>query len=232
MIEKNQNALPPYSVVEPLGHGLSVVQPERGKGYRFGKDSIALACFAAEHMRQKFRVLELCSGCGVIAMTLAFLSGVSVLGAEKDAELYAMSVCGAGMNGMTNVGFVNSDVRSFDCAENAARYGKFDAVVCNPPFYKADSRPASVAPEANSELTIEFCDVCRVAAAYLNDGGKFFAVHTSSRLDEVAETCRKYGLIPKELVLDKSGKTFLLYCVKGGRSGLTVKIKEFECYTS
>lgn len=218
-------------VTEPLDGEHVVIQPQRGKGYRFGKDSIALACFAAEYVKDGAKTLELCSGCGVVGMILALKKRVTLLGVELDETLYRMSVASAERNRLTKVEFINADVRTLTDTHSGS-LGRFDAVVCNPPFYKRDSRPSIVAPSANSELTVTFDDVARTANAFLNDGGEFFFVHTASRLDEAVSVCRGYGLTPKNLVIDPNGKTFLLRCVRGGKSGLSVEVKEFACFTS
>lgn len=207
---------------EPLGGGYSIIQAVNG--YRFGTDAIALAHFAAKFVGRESRVADLCSGCGIIGIQLAIDTGAEIVGAELDGELFDMSVRSCALNGLAGVRFYNTDVRMLDSGIFDA--SAFDAVVCNPPFYKSDSKPSAVAPTANSELTVAFDDVATAAAKILKPRGDFLIVHTCARLDEIVCVCRKHGLTPKNLKINTNGKTFLLRAVKGGKDGLTVEVGE------
>ena len=210
---------------EPLDDNHAIIQ--RRDCYRFGSDAVALAHFAAKYVRRDERVFDLCSGCGIVGIQIAIETGASVVGAELDKTLCDMSVRSAVMNGLTAVEFFNADVRDGESEPFASGRGKFDAVVCNPPFYKAGSIPRAVYPQAASELTVTFGDVADRAGLLLKQGGEFFVVHTSSRLDEVLSACRERGLMPKNMTINESGKTFLVRAVNGGKAGMTVVVMKF-----
>ena len=212
-------------VAEPLDDTHAILQ--RKDCYRFGSDAVALAKFAGEYVRREQRVFDLCSGCGVVGILMAIEYGVSVVGAELDHTLCDMSVRSAAMNGLENAAFYNADIRDGGSEPFASGRGMFDAVTCNPPFYKTGSVPRLVYPQAASELTVTFDDVAARAAELLKVGGAFCLVHTSSRLDEVLCTCREHGLAPKNLKINENGKTFLLRAVKGGRAGMVVSVGKF-----
>lgn len=205
---------------EPLDDTHFIIQ--RRDAYRFGSDAVALSRFAGEYVGRGTKVFDICSGCGIIGILLAIERGASVVGAEIDSVLCDMSVRSAKMNGLSGVEFVNSDIRSFDAG--AAR---FDAAVCNPPFFKADSKPRSIAASANCELTATLYDVVCAAKRALKIGGGFYMVYTASRLDEALSLCREAGLMPKHLTLNKNGKTFLLRAVRGAKPGMTAKTEVF-----
>lgn len=207
---------------EPLDGENYIIQSENG--YRFGSDAVKLASFASARIGKTDRVYDLCSGCGVVGILLNIATGCSVRGAELDERLFDMSVRSCAYNGQSEVRFVNADVRDLTGIEPSAA---FDAVVCNPPFYKADAKKRKTAPQANSELTVTFADVVRAAKHLLKAGGAFYIVHTLSRLDEVLRTCGDAALTPKNLVVNTNGKTFLLRCVRGGKLGLTVKTEKW-----
>lgn len=206
-------------VIEPLDDTHIIIQPI--DGYRFGSDAIALYKYAAEFTDSRDAVFELCSGCGVIGISLAIERGCSVDGAEIDVELCDMSNRSAAANGLKNVAFRNVDLRDMREVKSAA----YDVVLCNPPFFKADSIAASVAPNANSELTVTLDDVVATAARLLKPGGAFGMVYTSSRLDEAIVACREHRIMPKQLTVLGGGKTFLLKAVRGGRPGMTVALQ-------
>lgn len=204
-------------VVEPLDDdGHVIIQPK--DGYRFGADAIALYKFALRFVGRGSRVFEPCSGCGVIGISLAVAADCEVVGAEIDKELCDMSNRSAVLDGLERAMFFNADVRTFEPS------GKFDCVVCNPPFFKADGKPRKTAPAATGELTVTFADIAEKARRVLKHGGAFLTVHTASRLDEVLCVCREKRLMPKTLAIINNGKAFLLKAVLGGKAGLTVEI--------
>lgn len=207
--------------IEPLDGAHSIIQS--ADGYRFGSDAVALAKFACENIADGARVFDLCSGCGIVGLLAAIEKGAHVVGAELDEKLCDMSNRSAVMNGLDAV-FHNVDVR-----ENHPVFerGAFDAVLCNPPFFKAESKPRKIAPGANSELTVTFRDIARTADTLLKQGGAFFFVHTTSRFDELFATCGEFGLALKKVIVNQNGKTFLCRATKGGRRGLAVEVKEF-----
>ncbi|MDE6401093.1 MAG: methyltransferase [Clostridiales bacterium] len=208
---------------EPLDdNGHYIIQHE--DMYRFGGDAVALYKFARRFVRRDDNVFDLCSGCGVIGILLALDCGCGVDGAEIDGALCDMSMRSCELNGLKNMRYFNIDIRTHGDALPAAGY---DAVVCNPPFFKADSKARTVAPAANSELTVTLGDVIKTSKRLLKVGGALFLVHTATRLDEALCACRDHGITPKHLVVNANGKTFMLRAVRGGKQGMIVSTEEF-----
>lgn len=206
---------------EPLGDGYYIIQSENG--YRFGSDAVALAHFAERDITWRDKVLDLCSGCGIIGIMLATTCGCEVRGVEIDKELAFMSSRSAALNGIKNFSVYVIDARTLSGEIN----GEFDAVVCNPPYYKVSSKPAAVAPHANSEISITLADVVSIAKRELKVGGALYMTHVTSRLDEVIYTCRDNGMAVKKLVINPNGKTFMIKAVRGGRPYMALEIKEY-----
>ncbi len=207
---------------EPLGDGYYIIQ--QMSGYRFGSDAVALAHYASGVIDKNSRVFDLCSGCGIIGIMLAIAGGCRVDGAEIDGTLCDMSNRACALNGLDGVKFINADIRQTDILPAA----EYDTVVCNPPYYKADSKPSSVAPQSSSELTVKLSQVVAAAKRLLKVGGSLCMVHISARLDEVLIECNRNGLAPKELIVNPNGKTFMLRAVRGGKQGMTVKVEELK----
>ena len=223
MTQKDKVKIYDNEVIEPLDAAHSIIQTT--DGYRFGEDAVALGKFACDYIKRGDAVIDLCSGCGIVGIIVEIARGAQVLGGDIDEKACDMANRSALLNGLS-ARFYKVDVR--DKAALKAAFGsvKASAVTVNPPFYKAKSKPSKVAPEASSELTVTFGDIAAAARTLLKPRGEFFVVHTSSRLDEVLCICRDNKLTPKNLVINKNGKTFLLRCVLGGGDGLTVSIKE------
>lgn len=206
---------------EPLGDGYYIIQSENG--YRFGSDAVALAHFVSGFVCKNSRVFDLCSGCGIIGIMLAISNGCRVDGAEIDNALCDMSNRACALNGLNGVHFSNTDIRNIGELPAA----EYDIVVCNPPYYKADSKPSVVAPQANSELTVTLSEVIAVAKRLLKVGGSLCMVYISSRLDEVLTECSRNGLTPKQLIVNPNCKTFMIKAVRGGKPYMELEIKEY-----
>lgn len=213
-------------IVEPLDETHSVIQPRRG--YRFGADAVALAEFASGYVRKNSVVFDLCSGCGIVGILVALgKEKIKLLGAEIDETLCDMSRRSAKMNGLADFRFYNVDIRDKTAEFSNTHKNRVDAVVCNPPYFKPDSRPRTSVPSASCELTVGLDDIVDCARRLLRSGGAFMLVYTCSRLDEALCACAAHGLTPKQLTVNTNGKTFLLRAVKGGKQGLTVGTRKF-----
>ncbi|MCH5161322.1 MAG: methyltransferase [Clostridiales bacterium] len=206
---------------EPLGGGYVVIQPI--DGYRFGSDALWLARFAGSNIARGAEALDLCSGCGVIGMLLCIEKEAHVIGAELDEALCDMSNRASYANNI-DARFINVNLNSTEIRD-VLGYHLYDAVVCNPPYFKAESKHTKIAPHANSELTIDFERIAFVASNALKMGGKFFFTHTLTRLDEIICTCVDHDLRIKKLVINKSRKTFGAMCTLGGKAGMTVEVE-------
>ncbi len=218
----NEVSLKPDEKKESLDDCHYIIQS--ADGYRFGADAVGLSKFALKYVRDGMTVFDLCSGCGIIGILIGIQKRCTVFGAEIDAQLHDMSVRSCALNGLENVVFYNADIRK-RC--DLIRPSSCDMVVCNPPFYKSGSVARKAAPAANSELTVTFDDIAETAAALLRVGGALMLVHTASRLDEILYKCTANGLMPKQLKINRNGKTFMLRAVRGGKQGLTVEIGDW-----
>lgn len=206
---------------EPFEDEYGILQ--RRDCYRFGSDAVSLAKFACRFVDAKSSVFDLCSGGGVIGMTIAIMTNAKVCGAEIDKTLHDMSVRSCLLNGLNDVKFYNADIT--DLNNEIFTPHVYDAVVCNPPYYKASSLKRNLAPTANSEITVRLSQVITAARHLLKQGGAFFVTHVTSRLDEVICECNALGLAVKEVVIRKNCKTFMLRAVFGGKQGVTVRIE-------
>src|SRR2546428_6710849 len=120
---------PTESVDKILGGALTVVQPLAG--YRFSIDSILLGRFARP--RAPERVLELGTGCGVVAiMTAAIYCPREVVALELQPELAPLAARNAMLNDLREVRVVCGDLRAHHIHGLAP--ASFDYIVANPPY--------------------------------------------------------------------------------------------------
>ncbi len=194
----------------------------------FGMDAVLLSGYAL--IRKNEKVLDLCTGNGIIPILLAAKTEASrIVGIEvqKDvADLAKRSVAANGISDKVNI--ICADIKD---TEEYFSPGVFDVVTCNPP-YMIDSHgiknPESCKAIARHEIMCNFDDVARITARMLRPGGRMFLVHRPFRLTEIFDTLTKYELEPKKMKLvypyvDREPNMVLIEAILGGKRRLSVE---------
>src|SRR5215475_5869486 len=136
------------------------------RGYRFSLDALLLAHFMT--CRRGEKIVDLGTGNGVIALTLAYLhSSLSITGVEIQPSMLDRAGRNVRLNGFQErVTISQADVRSI---QETLSPESFAAVVCNPPYRRAASGRISPNVErkiARHEISAGLADFLR-AGAYL-----------------------------------------------------------------
>ena len=180
---------------QPLGKGVFVrVSPH----HTFGTDAVLLAHFSAA--RQKDRLVDLGTGCGIIPLLL-LRDGLTqnAVGVDISPEAIRLAKQSAAENGFENLTFVESDLNEL---KGKVVFGEHTLVTCNPP-YKAPTGGIQ-----NADLTVAaarheiFCtleDIVSVAARLLRPSGRFCCCHRPERLAELMAVMTDYDIAPKRL---------------------------------
>ncbi|MEM1431136.1 MAG: methyltransferase [Pseudomonadota bacterium] len=202
-----------------LGGRLHLWQPARG--YRAGVDAVFLA--AACPARPGQSVLDL--GCGVGAASLclaARVSGLSLVGVEREAEIAMFARCNASAAGAP-LRIVQADIAALP---SQLRQHRFDHVIFNPPYFSrtrsvasADAlREGAMGEETPLEIWID------VAARRLAPKGWLTLVHKPDRLAEILPlVTSRLGGVALQPLLPRAGRAanlVILRARKGGRSPL------------
>lgn len=206
-------------------NGMYIIQNK--SEYCFTSDAVALANFV--HVSNNGRVVDLCSGSGVIGILISAKNKVQdVTLVEIQEYLTDMSRRSIEYNKIKNISVVNSRLQGIS---NTLGIGTFDCVVCNPPYKTTGSASKLSKKESiaicKHEITVTLEEIINEASALLKFGGNFYTVNKEERLTDLICLCRKYKLEPKELKILKSSKgasIVLLKCKKGGKSGLKITL--------
>lgn len=209
-----------YEKVEDLGlKGYKVIQNK--DGFCFGSDAVLLARFAK--LRKGSRVLDMCTGTGIIPVLLWGMNELSEIDAvEIVPEVSDMAKRTMELNLLSG----NIRVHCADLKNVKEMFGAhaFDAVTCNPPYMNAGGgivNPKDKLALARHEIACTLDDVVRCAKSVLKPTGKLFMVHRSDRMCDVITTLRKYNIEPKRLsiVYPSEGKAASLILVEGAVHG-------------
>ncbi len=197
--------------------------------FSFSLDAVLLARFTYVPI-QKGRLIDLCSGNGVIPLFLSTRTKGSVLGVEIQERLYNMAVRSIQYNKLEErISMIHGDIKEMP---KQLGYGKFDIVTCNPPYFPTPDKNEINENEhlaiARHEILCTLEDAIKVSSQLVRQGGKVSFVHRPSRLIDITELMRKYRLEPKrvQFVYPKPGKeanTVLVEAIKGGSPDLKIE---------
>ena len=196
-------------------------------GYRFSIDAVLIAAHAGP--RPGDTVLDLGTGCGIIAMMLAYRNPkIKVHGIEiqpKLAELAALNVAENSMNKQISIHCMDMKEVQLKMISGAA-----DLVVSNPPFRKAEAgriNPNRQRAVARHEIKITLFDIVQTAHRLLRVAGRLVTVYPAERLTDILTQMRSAEIEPKFVRIihsDKQAEARLILVEgnKGGRPGIKI----------
>ena len=206
-------------------------------GYRFvyddtlfrpGTDSFLLA--SLPRLKPKMKVCDL--GCGTGLLGLLLLQRVPslyVTGVEIQEQAVRLAEKASAENQLSaHLTFHHGDLRN---VRSYFSTGAFDLVICNPPYYPANSgymAEDSAIRTARSEVSCSLQEICQAASYLLRWGGSFCLVHKPERLTDLLYTLRQTALEPKRMrFVCKTAETapslVLIDARRGGKPGLSIE---------
>lgn len=196
--------------------------------FPFSLDSVLLARFVYVPI-QRGKLVDLCSGNGVIPFLLSERTKGQITGIEIQPEVCALAERGAVLNHLEDrVDFLCADAKQI--TDEIGR-GTCDIVTCNPPYFTMsaarDIKLNRHLAIARHELMITLADVLEIGSSLLKPGGKFAMVHRPERLVDIVEGMRAEGIEPKRLQYvhphrNKPANIVLVEGTKGGKPGVSV----------
>ena len=193
-------------------------------GYLFTSDAVSLANFAK--VSNYGRVVDLCSGSGVVAILMSAKNKVKdITCVEIQEQLADMCRRSLEYNKISNINVVNKPLQNVHKIIGSG----YDVVVCNPPYKKEGtakllSEKESIAI-AKHEIKVTLEEIIEEASKLLKFGGMFYIVNKEERLADMICICRKYNIEPKELKIlssNSGANVVMLKAKKGGKSGLKI----------
>ncbi|HEY4390308.1 MAG TPA: tRNA1(Val) (adenine(37)-N6)-methyltransferase [Paenibacillus sp.] len=177
-----------------LTHNLSIIQSEQV--FSFSMDAVLLARFA--NIPKYGRILDLCSGNGVIPILLSTRTNAQIEGIEIQPRLADMARRSVEMNGLTErINIMEGDLR--DLAKEGGN-GIYDAITVNPPYMPltgGDLKHSEHQSIARHEIHCTLEDVAQASMRLVKPGGKISMVHKPQRLGDIITMFRKYRMEPK-----------------------------------
>lgn len=211
---------------ELIKNEMDIIQ--NNKFFKFGTDTVLLANFVES--KSNDIIVDFGSGSGVIPLLLAFKKECKkIIGIEIQSELVNLARKNIKMNDYEDkIEVIKGD---FSNSREYIEANIYDIVISNPPYLKTNSGKISenkFKAIARHEVKADLEDVIREAALVLKNGGKFYLVYRSKRMEEVFYLLNKYKLSPKRLKpiyprKNKSSNHFLLEARLNGGIGLKLE---------
>jgi tRNA1(Val) A37 N6-methylase TrmN6 len=179
-----------------LTRGFRIIQSD--DVFSFSIDAVLLARFCTVPISG--RIMDLCTGNGVIPMLLATRTKAKIDAVEIQKRLADMAMRNMRMNGLEEqIHIFHADLKE---AHKRFGNGKYDLVTVNPPYLPAGTGDPSINPHiaaARHELFCTLDDVLFAASRLVRSGGKVAIVHRPSRLADLICGMRKHRLEPKRI---------------------------------
>jgi len=187
---------PSERIDDLLTHDLRIIQSD--EVFSFSLDAVLLARFCTVPARG--RIIDLCSGNGVIPLLLSTRSKLPITGVEIQPRVADMARRSVQMNRLEDrIEIIESDLRVY---AYEVPPGSYDLVTVNPPYL-----PQSIGMRnqndhmaiARFEIMCTMDEVVAAASRLVKNGGKVAVVHRASRLAELITSLRAHRLEPKRL---------------------------------
>ena len=202
--------------------GMMLIQ-KKGE-FCFGTDSVILSSFA--RVKKNESCIDMGAGSGVISVLLHARTLCRVTAVEVDPDQCGRLKRTCEYNGIGEC----VTVQNLDYIRDTELIGrgKFDAAVCNPPYFRTDCGELSRNYGATHEVNADIPSIAKAAAALLRYGGKFFLCFPAQRLSEAFTALTQAELEPKRLRLVRSKRVkppylALIEAKSGGKPGLTIE---------
>ena len=197
--------------------------------FAFSVDAILLAYFARVPRRQTARILDLCSGNGVIPLLLSHKTQATIKGVELQAPLVEMAQRSVALNQLDQ----QITIEQADVVTLAAPDVLYDVVTCNPPYFSVENKQSQhrLTPHAiaRHEVHLRLDQWIAQARRQLKDRGKLFCVYRPDRLDDLMEGLLQAGFGIHRIQFaygkaDQPAKVVLVEAIcQGGRQGVKIE---------
>ena len=208
-------------------NGLKIIQNK--KEFCFGIDAVLLSDFAKK-TKKNAKVIDLCTGTGIIAILLTAKSNASkIIGVEIQEHIAEMAKRSVEMNSLCEkIEILNEDLMNL---KNIIRAGTIDTITVNPPYKPKNSgiiNEKDTKTIARHEISCTLEDIVKESARLLNTGGNLCMVHKVERMADIFVLFRKYKLEPKRMrlvysKLNDPATLILIEGVKGGKPFLKME---------
>ncbi|AKL93303.1 tRNA1(Val) (adenine(37)-N6)-methyltransferase [Staphylococcus capitis] len=195
--------------------------------FSFSTDALLLGHLT--EVRKNDRIMDLCSGNGVIPLLLAAKCNQKIEAIEIQDQLVEMARRSFVHNSLDER--LTMYLMDLNNVYDTFKPSQYTLVTCNPPYFKVNQlnqHQKEAHKIARHEVMCDFTDCVKAARHLLREGGRFIVVHRADRLMDVLTEMRNGKIEPKKLTFvyskaNKSAQTIVVEGRKGGKQGLDIQ---------
>jgi len=219
-----ESSLKPTERLDDLTGKLKIIQSN--EVFSFSMDAVLLAHFAS--IPKKGRIVDLCSGNGVIPLLMSTYTKAEIYGVEIQSRLVDMAIRSVELNNLTKqIRVLEGDLK--DTPQMLGK-GVFDLVTVNPPYLPLTGQDKNINQHvalARHEISTNLSEVIETGSRLLKVGGCFSMVHKPTRLVDIIYQLREARIEPKRIryvhpTKDKEANMILIEGTKYGGKELRV----------
>ena len=169
---------------------------QRNDFQNFTLDSVLLSDFVKINRKTK-KILDIGTGCGIIALLLAQRSKAQITGVELQKTMAEIAERNVENNKFENqVKIINEDIKNY---KNIFNRDEFDTIVTNPPYFEftgdiSQTNDLEQLANARHNINLSLEEIIKISSYLLKNMGSFSIVFRSERLVEVLALLQKYNL--------------------------------------
>jgi len=216
-----------FEKIDNLGiNDLKIIQNETG--FKYGTDAVMLSKFS--NIKNNGKVLDLCSGSGIIPILITALKNPGhITAVEYFPHITDMAKRSVDLNGLEDkIKVITGDVKKYK--EFIEPYS-FDNVTINPPYKISETgfmNEDDYKRAARHETLMTLADAVKASEYALKFGGKLSMVNRIDRLSDVFYEFKINNIEPKRICFISSKpsnppKIFLVEGIKGGKNGMVAE---------
>ncbi|MGO2952437.1 MAG: GIY-YIG nuclease family protein [Lactobacillus sp.] len=176
---------------------LQIIQDKTA--FSFSTDTLLLAAWATQAIRDRHKVVELCAGNCVASMYMAYFNKASYDAVEIQSSVADQAQRSINLNHLENR--ITLHIKDAKQATTFLRKDSYDEVVVNPPYFKAPAghqvNPDRKKAIARHEILINLAEIMSISSQLLKMKGKLFMVHRPERLAEICQLAAQNDLSVK-----------------------------------
>lgn len=192
--------------------------------FKMTSDSVHLAQFMK--IRKNNRVLDIGCNNGILSLVAATKTKAQVFGIDINSSAIDLAKSNAKLNALTNVFFATSAIQDY-------KNDLFDAIVCNPPYFKKTLTLSNSQIQARFEIDLTLKDLAIHSFRLLKDKGRLVIIIPVERFNEWLMCAHKYKLTVKRCQFihhdaTHHANTVLIEAVKNGKGTMRVEAPLFN----
>ncbi|MGX7109113.1 tRNA1(Val) (adenine(37)-N6)-methyltransferase [Facklamia miroungae] len=202
---------------------------QNSKFFPFSVDAVLLASFATFNQRSQLKIMDFCTGGGIIPLLLSHRTKVKIQAIEIQAEIADMAKRSVQLNRLEDqIEIIQGDLRQLKVTNQF-----LDVITCNPPYFTRNeaaelhSNPYHAIARHEIHLTLD--QWVKKASQLLKQKGKLFIVYRPNRLDDLMMSLLEHRFAIKRLCFvhpkkgENANSVLIEAIAQGGRQGVRVE---------